>query len=216
MSPGCPRLLGERWGQRGRLRPPRSRPLFWWRFLGSGVTACYFHSMAPTAALRAGAGGLGLARSPAPRIPGTGRDVERSLPEISDGNGKAPEHGGMLSPLLPPHGVLCPCSSFPSVTVPGWCLGAHPGCRDPAESQQVPSCALTPAPGQARSPLPSRVPPTPEGQKQNQEFPSSAEARGVAACPDRRVTQVPPKQRCPAGLSPAGATRAGRGEGLGV
>lgn len=57
VSPGCPRLLGERWGRRGRLRPPRSRPLFWWRFLGSGVTACYFHSMAPTAALRAAAGG---------------------------------------------------------------------------------------------------------------------------------------------------------------
>lgn len=116
-------------------------------------------------------GGLGLARSAAPRIPGTGRDVESSLPEISDGNGKAPGHGGMLSPLLPLHGVLCPCSSFLSVAVPGWCLAAHPGCRDPAESQQVASCALTPAPGQARSPLPSRVPATPEGQKPNREFP---------------------------------------------
>lgn len=67
VSPGCPWLLGERWGRRGRLRPPRSRPLFWWRFLGSGVTACYFHSMAPTAALRARAGGLCLA----PRQPRT-------------------------------------------------------------------------------------------------------------------------------------------------
>lgn len=97
VSPGCPRLLGERWGRRGRLRPPRSRPLFWWRFLGSDVTACYFHSTAPTAALRAERGGVCLARSPAPRIPvpaGTARDVEVSLPEISDGNREAAGDGG--------------------------------------------------------------------------------------------------------------------------
>lgn len=62
MSPAPGRALGVAW-------PPAScalSPLFCWRFLGSGVTSCYFHSTAPTAALREEQGGLFLASPEGP------------------------------------------------------------------------------------------------------------------------------------------------------
>lgn len=159
--------------------------------------------------------GLGLARSPVPSI-GTGRDVERSVPEICDIylkylTRKAPGHEGMLSPLLPLQEVPCPCSSFPSVTVPGWCLGAHPGCRDPAEPQMCPD--PSPWPGSVSAP-----------------FPCPAHARGAEAEPGvpvlgrslrrGRVSRAPgdtgaTKPRLPRGTQPGwchqGRVRGGAG-----
>lgn len=196
VSPGCPWLLGERWGA---AWPPASSalpPIVLVAVFGQRCHRLLLPLHGSNRSAPGTSGGALPRSSPAPRIPdppGTGRDVERSLPEISDGNSKAPGDGGMLRLLLPLRGVLCPCSSFPPVTVPvfrgpSWLPGSS---RSPAGPQMCPD----PSPWRGLSPLPSLVPPTPEGQKQNLEFPVPGRS---PRCPGHRVTQVPPSQDCPA------------------
>lgn len=142
--------------------------------LGSGVSACYFQSMAPTAAPGAAGRLSPLARSPDPAgTAGMCRGDSRNTGWEQGGSGP----WRMRSPLLPLHAGRAPAP--PSPLSPSRVGFRAPGCRDPAEPRRSPTCP-DPAPGGGLRSLPVSHP-RQRGRSGAESFPSPA--RGVSRPP---------------------------------
>ena len=182
---GCPRdVPSERWGERGRPRPRRSRLSFWWWLSGQ---RCHRVLLPLHGSNRNGPGGvggsppptpLGLGRPPAPRVPApAGTPEQGRAPAGRGGANTRRGRGGGQGPgarAEPPSplstgpggsGVLCSpgvggcfAPGPPSLVAgnPTPCVPVPGGCQD--SPSQLPGPSRTPA----RTPRPvPRCPLTP-------------------------------------------------------
>jgi len=182
---GCPRdVPSERWGERGRPRPRRSRLSFWWWLSGQ---RCHRVLLPLHGSNRNGPGGvggsppptpLGLGRPPAPRVPAPAGTPEQgrapagrggATTRRGRGGGRGP--GAMAEPPLSPldgpwgqrgavqpwgWGMLCPWSTFPGGREP------HAMCPCPGGVSGLPVPAARTQPNPSQNPPPGpQMPPDP-------------------------------------------------------